>query len=348
MKRLLCGSVVLAASLGVISCNGDPTGDFRNGPTRINAEPSSVFLDQGTDEAVTVTLVDDQGDPLAGDFEIASTGAGITVARNDAFLGTTVGAPLESQAQFIITAGDTPTPSSFTLTAGGLSVDIPVSVLPVSIPAVFSNATPAMNEAVTVTAPGFIFQEGGAIIFGADTAIILSRAEDGSSVTFVPAPGSTGTAIIDSVSVDFLPDVKVSLPTAAEIAVAALTPAAGTGSTATAPSIPVPALGETVAYFDAGVFTAPDITGDGGLGAQYYTFTVTEDGDYRFVTNWAGGADIDAIVCFDAACVGGAFAGPGNAHPEDGTLTLTAGTYYFVSVLFAGTAPPNFSVTISR
>jgi hypothetical protein len=75
---------------------------------------------------------------------------------------------------------------------------------------------------------------------------------------------------------------------------------------------------------------------------------VTEAGDYRFVTDWVGDdTDLDPVVCFDVACAGGAFAGTGLDHPEDGTLTLDPGTYYFVSVLFAGPAVP-FSVTISR
>jgi len=110
----------------------------------------------------------------------------------------------------------------------------------------------------------------------------------------------------------------------------------------------VPALGGTVNFFDTGALANPDITGDGGLGAQYYRFTVTEAGDYHFVTNWPNAADLDAIVCFDAGCSDGAFAGTGSTQPEDGTLTLQPGTYFYSDVLFEGDAPPYFQLTLSH
>jgi len=344
MKRLLCGSVVLAASLVLVSCSSDPTGDFRGTPTRISAEPTSLFLDQAANADVIVTLLDDQGDPLPGAFEVTAQGNGITVAKNENFLGTTTGVPLESQAQFIVTAGDTPTPTSFTLTSGELSIDIPVKVMPTEVPtAAFSNPAPGVNDTVTVTAEGYSFLPSAAISFGGDSAIIV--ANDGTTLTFLPLPGSTGPALLEGIAIDFLPTTPLSLQTTSEISVAAFT---GTESTATAPAIPVPAAGDsTLVLFDNGTFTGLDITGDGGIGAQYYQFTVTEAGDYRFITDWSGDADIDAIVCFDAACAGGAFAGSGLTHPEDGTLTLAPGTYYFVAVLFAGAATP-FFLTIDR
>jgi hypothetical protein len=343
MKRLLCGSVVFAVSLAVASCASDPTSDFRGDPARIIADPTSLFLNQGSDKDVIVRLEDNQGDPLPGDWEITAPGSGFTVERNPDFQGTTVGVPLESEAQFIVTAGDTPTASSFTLTAGGLSLDIPVRVLPTSVVAAFSNAAPAANEPITVTAEGFTFLPNAAISVGGKAGLIL--ANDGASLTFIPAPGSAGFALIENIAVNFLPAAPLSLETTTEIAAGAFT---GTDAPATAPAMPVPAAGASVILYDDGTFTGADITGDGGIGAQYYQFTVTEAGDYQFVTDWVGDdTDIDAIVCFDAACADGAFAGSGLDHPEDGTLTLTPGTYYFVSVLFAGAAVP-FSVTVSR
>jgi hypothetical protein len=343
MKRLFGGSVVFAASLVLVSCSSDPTSDFRGTPTRIVADPSSIFLDQGTNLPVNVRLEDDQGDPLTADFEIAATGTGITVDRNEDFLGTTVGAPLGSEAQFVVFAGNTPVATSFTLTAGGLSLEIPVKVTPTSLVATFSNPAPAINEPVTITAEGFTFLPEAAISVGGKPALILSN--DGASVTFLPVPGSTGPALVEGIAVNFLPTAPLSLETTTEISVPAFT---GTESPATAPAIPVPAAGGSVLIYDGGVFAGADITGDGGVGAQYYTFTVTEAGDYHFVTDWVGDdTDIDAIVCFDAACSDGAFAGTGVTHPEDGTLTLAPGTYYFVSVLFAGPPVP-FNVTISR
>jgi hypothetical protein len=209
--------------------------------------------------------------------------------------------------------------------------------------AAFSNAAPAANEPVTVTAEGFTFLPDAVISVAGKPGLILSN--DGASLTFIPAPGSAGFALIENIAVNFLPAAPLSLETTTEIAAGAFT---GTDAPATAPAMPVPAAGASVILYDDGTFTGADITGDGGIGAQYYQFTVTEAGDYQFVTDWVGDdTDIDAIVCFDAACADGAFAGSGLDHPEDGTLSLTPGTYYFVSVLFAGAAVP-FSVTVSR
>jgi hypothetical protein len=211
MKRLLCGSVVLAASLGLVSCNGDPTSDFRDGPTLIVADPSTMFVDQGDAEEVVVKVTNDAGDPLATEWEVTETGSGISVERNPDFLPTTVGAPLESEVQFIVTAGDAPTPSSFTISAGELSLEVPVNVLPTSVPsATFSNAAPAINELVTLTAEGYTFLPDAAVVIGGDSAAVI--ANDGNSITFVPVPGSSGPA--------------------------------------TAPTLPTPALGEHTVFFD--------------------------------------------------------------------------------------------------
>jgi hypothetical protein len=352
MKRLLCGSVVLAASLVLVSCNGDPTSEGRGDPTRILAEPSSVFLDQGEDQAITVTLLDDQGDPLAGVFEIASQGSGISVVKNEAFLGTTVGIPLESQAQFIVTAGDAPLPSSFTLTAGGLSIDIPVKVTPIDLAAgVFSNPTPAVNEPVTITAEGFTFLPTADISFAGTPALVLSIAEDGSSLTFLPAPGTVGPALVDSVSINFLPGAPLSLQTTAELAVAALVPLEGTDAPATAPELTVPPLGQTLTFYDGGTYDYPSPIFGGAFGlfpARLYSFTVPTDGDYTFSLDWAGGVEDLGIYIFlpDGTTETGD-AADGLEHPEVGTFTMTAGTYLLAVVNFNATNPEFITIQLT-
>jgi hypothetical protein len=333
MKRLLCGSVVLAASFVLVSCSGDPTSDGRGEPTRITAEPTSLFIDQGTDAAVIVTLIDEQGEPLAGVFEIAATGSGITVVQNAEYLGTTVGPPLESQAQFIVTAGATPTPSAFTLTNGALSIDIPVVVLPTSIEtAVFSNPTPAMNEVVSVSAEGFSFLPDAAVSFGPDSALIL--ANDGASLTFLPAPGSTGSPLLEGIAISFLPTTPLSLPTAAPITVASLSAIPGTEDPATAPSLPVPAVDEIARLFDGPDFAA---TLD-----HFYKLTVAEAGVYTVTVDWDIGSDIDMFLCPDPGAITADcnFDGATANHPESVDFTLTPGTYFVVVDDFGPIADP--------
>jgi hypothetical protein len=129
-----------------------------------------------------------------------------------------------------------------------------------------------------------------------------------------------------------------------------LTALAGTANPNTAPEIAAPDIGGHAGIIDVGNFSGSDITGDGGVGAQYYKFTIATAGDYTFTMDWNNDADLDPVVCFDAACSDGAFAGTGTDQPEQGTLTLQPGTYYFAVVLFAqgasATNPDFFSLQI--
>lgn len=329
MKRLLCGSVVLAASLVLISCTSDPTGDFRGDPARIVADPSSIFLDQGTNLPVNVRLEDDQGNPLATEWDFTA-GNGITVDRNEDFLGTTVGAPLESEAQFVVFAGNSPGATSFTVTASGLSLEIPVKITPTSLVATFSNPTPAQNEAVTITAEGYTFLPEAAISFAGTPALLL--ANDGTSLTFLPSPGATGPAQVDGIAIAFLPTTPLSLVTTTEIAVAPLAPVAGTEDPATAPSLPVPPEGGAAGFFDG-----PDFAGGApcifGTVCRYYKLTVTEEGVYTVTLDWDIGGDIDMYLCPDPGTITGDCdfqAATGN-HPEVAEFALTPGTYFVIA-----------------
>jgi hypothetical protein len=303
-----------------VSCNGDPTSDFRGGPSQILADPSTVFLDQGNVEEVVVTLVDNQGDPLPGTWEIAEPGSGISVERNPDFLGTTVGAPLESQAQFIVTAGDAPVGTSFTLASGELSLEIPVNVLPPSIAtAAFSNATPALNEPVTLTAEGYTFLPDAFVVTG-DTAALLSN--DGSAITFIPTPGFTGPALVANITLPFLPTTPLTLPTEAEITVPAVSQVPGTEDPATAPALTAPPVGGQSSFFDLPDFAA---TAD-----HWYELTVTEAGVYTVTMDWDIGDDIDMILCNAdlSICDGQAATGD---HPEVGEYDLAPGTYLILA-----------------
>ena len=331
MKRLLGGSVVLAASLGLVSCNGDPTSDFRNGPSQIIAEPSEVFLDQGDSEPVNVRVIDEAGDPLAATWE-AEPGTGVSVERNPDFLPTTAGAPLESEVQFIVTAGSAPVATSITVTAGELSLEIPVNVMPTELAAAtFSNATPAVNEPVTLTVEGFTFLPDAAVLIGGDSAVITSNI--GESLTFVPIPGSTGVATIENISVNFLPGVPLTLPTTAELTAGPASAVAGTEDPATAPSLLTPAAGEASAFFDKPDFAAtPD---------HWYQLTVTEAGTYAISVDWDIGSDIDLIVCEGqpapdfSNCPLFSFTG----HPELVEADLAPGTYLILVEDFTGIDP---------
>ena len=345
MKRSMCGLVLFAAAAGLWSCNGDPTGDFRVGE-EVVADPTSVFVDEGSSKFVTVEVVDSQGNQLSGNFAAENVGAGITVEKDTTFLETSTGQPISTAARFIVT-GVAPGATSFDVTSGSATKTIPVRVIPLSVLATFTPAAPAADEPVTITLPaGFTFAADAGVASNLGAGIVLSVATDGTSMTALIVPGSIGPLTLSGFGAAFLPGLPLTLSTVDVITAA---PFAGIGATATAPVIPVPAVvGDSTIILGGTGWTAADITGDGGVGAQYYKFTVASAGDYHFVTNWPNDADLDAVVCFDAACAGGAFAGTGLTQPEDGVLTLAAGTYYFCVVLFAGTGPDSFNVTITK
>jgi hypothetical protein len=328
MKRSMCGLVLFAAAAGLWGCNGDPTGNFRSGETVV-ADPSTVFVDQGASKFVTVEVVDSQGNQLSGNFAAQNVGAGITVEKDTTFLQTSTGTPISTSARFVVT-GVAPGATSFDVTSGTATKTVPVSVVPTSVLATFAPVAPAPDELVTITLPtNFKFGADAGVATNLGAGIVRSVSVDSTSITALIVPG-----------------MSLSLATVDTIAAA---PFVGTGTTGTAPLIPVPAaIGDSTLLLGGTGWSGPDITGDGGLGAQYFKFTVANAGDYHFVTDWPNDADLDPVVCFDAACAGGAFAGTGSGHPEDGILTLTPGTYYLAIVLFAGTGPDNFRVTISQ
>jgi hypothetical protein len=349
MKRSMCGIALLAAATALWSCNGDPTGSIRDSGQKVLAEPTSVFVSQGATEFVTAELVDGQGNQLEVDFAPQNVGAGITVVEDSTFLQTSTG-HIQTQQRFIV-GGVAPGASSFELASGGTTLTIPVRVIPTSFAATFSNAAPAANEPVTITLPaGYKFVAGAGVSSTLGAGIVTSVAADSTSLVAVLPLGSTGQLTLDSVQAEFLAGVTLGgLPTDATITVAA-TPAAGTGSTATAPSLPVPALDATSGFFDIGTFTAADVTGDGGVGAQYYRLVITEAGDYTVTTDWpaTSTSDIDALLCPSSGCAGSLdFLGSGVAHPESGTRTLAPGTYFVAVVLFAG-GPTDFGIRIDH
>ena len=440
MNRLCHGTVVLVACVTALSC-GDPTGDLRGDPTRVSSEPSSLFIDQGATEAITVRVIDAQGNELAApvtDIVVSPVGM-VDVSIDSTFLvGTDTIAPGVIQAtrtRLNVTAVNRAA-GTIIVTAGGLSDTIPVRVLPVAteFDATFSNQAPALGESVTLTAPagfsftdssaitvavgpapivtgaagntltflpgpntagkatvtnvvpsyapalsldfttvdtigtpvidsldatfstttptsgqqvtmtapaGFTFQPTAAVSVAGTAAIVNSRAVDGSAITFQVVPGSVGAVVVDSTLLTALPQFPLSLAARDTILAGPVTTLPGTAAAATAPVVPVPAVGGGTAAFDVPDFTA---TVD-----HFYRINVAEAGDYTITLDWDVGSDIDLILCNDVACSAPDFAAATGAHPESATYTLAPGTYYILAEDFgADAAGAQITITITR
>jgi hypothetical protein len=360
MKRSMWGIAVLAAAAGVWSCNGDPTGDLRAGEN-IVADPASVFVSEGETKFVTVELVDGQGNQLATDFAAQDIAGGITVVEDPTFLQTTIGTRLPTQERFVVT-GVSPSVGSFVVTAGDVADTIPVRVLPISFAATFSNAVPAQNEVVTITAPaGFSFAAVSGVVVGADTGVVVAHAVDGTTVSFVPRPGLDTVAVRSRATVigatsALYPTVPLTLPSVDSMTIAPVASLAGTSAPGSAPTFTAPLIGFVTAWFDKGTFAGADVTPDAALGssgAQYYKIVIPEAGDYSISVSWDGPTDVDAFLCTDAACTPATVTqiGTGGGSPEASILTLAPATYFLgLPAFFAVPAeiPPRLGVTISR
>jgi hypothetical protein len=448
MKHSRFGLILLLAAAGGWACNADPTESLRETNTRIITDPAVILLPQGASILVTAQLVDEQGSQLAADFDFSNVGSGITVARDSTFLETTNGAKITTTERFVVTAVD-PVSTTFTLTAGGQTQDVPVKVVantlaaasfsnqapalgdtvtltlppnlkftadaaiffpgaagnpvvtgfsadstvmsflpapgtdttgfvsgvflayapdvpldtlettglklttPVitEIPANFSPASAAPNQAITVTAPGFKFLPDLTVSFANGSGIVTSVAADSNSATFIADPGASGAATLGNVSLDILP-VPLTLTSINTVTVSTTVPSISGTSPATAPTITIPAEGASSAFYDAGTFTGADLTGDAAT-AQYYKFVIAESGDYTFTVDWENpGADLDPALCVDVDCSdGGDFlsaSGTFTDKPETDVRTLEPGTYYLDLPLFSGTAPAWVSIKIDH
>ena len=332
MKRTMCGGFLLAGLIVSSGCSGDPTGDLVGSGITVAPSPSSVFMGQGDQEAITVSVIDAQGneqDITGFSFE---AGAGVAVTEDTTYLRTNAGGQLGTSKRLFV-QGLAPTATQVTLTANGQTVTVPVRVTPIGTTVTLSTAAPAANEGLVITLPaGYKFGAGAGASVDGTPGITTAVAPDSTSATVLLPPGTTGTIQVDSVAVDFVPGVLFSLPTTETVTVGAATPLAGTDNPATAPALVIPPPGGA-----SGLYDAPDFAASVN---RFYRLDITEPGDYDITLNWTTGSDLDLIVCFDAACSDGDGQAATGAHPEHGVYTIETApvTYYVLVNDYAGDA----------
>jgi hypothetical protein len=253
MKRLLRGSVLLAVAVGFLSCSGDPTDGFRE-PSGIVASPTVVFVDVGDTKAVVASLQDDQGNQIASDFEISAVGSGLTVVQDTAFQHTNTGASIPNQVRFQVT-GTAIANSSFTLTAGGETLVVPVRVTPGTVALGISNPTPQWGDTLVLTAPaGVLFTDSSEVTFtSAGAGDVVGVSADRTQLTVVPGPNANGPVIVDHTTVAFDEGLDFTITSEGTVVSPPLTELAVVFSN------PTPALGEAVTMtLPTGVRVLPD------------------------------------------------------------------------------------------
>jgi hypothetical protein len=206
-----------------------------------------------------------------------------------------------------------------------------------SIPLVFSTATPAAGQTVTISAAGVEFHQDLAVSFGGDDAFVVSVAADGSSAVILPPTGVDGeVAVVSNFNLASLePVTLVDVPSVATMTTTANYAPAGGGGTSFGTAIALSnAVTPTQGAFaaEAGPVTfGPDVNYLGGSnfgGPRYYVLTVATAGTYDINMGWGGGGDFDLYLRDAADAEVETSAGSGN--PEHVEAELEPGTYYIV------------------
>jgi hypothetical protein len=347
MSRATGRSIILVA--GLAACNGDPTGDLRNGVDHLSATPSAIFLTRGAVTNVTVEAVDEQGNRQGTRFTLGTVSPTIRVVEDSSFNliydshGNLVFPEKPTRLRYAVSplasAGD----ASFVVRAGGREITIPVRLVPDSVAATYSSATPAPGDTVTLTtAAPFQFRANATVDAGGARAIVVSQSA--TAISFVPLPGGpAGPATVNGVALDYATTLALSLPTTAQFTVPA--GLAGTGSLATAPLVTIPAAGSTSLFVDGGATSAIPECENSALGSpcRAYRLNLAAARTFQLRATWEGTADI-GIYFFNAAgsLLGGGCDDKGSGaagQPEACTKTLGPGTFYLTSVNFSAADP---------
>ncbi|HET9295249.1 MAG TPA: hypothetical protein VFO06_13230 [Gemmatimonadales bacterium] len=337
MNRNVRSSVLLAACVALWSCTSDPTGDMGGTPDHIIADPSTIFVVAGETEILEIQLYDDQGGPLAASYTVSNTSPNIDVTVDEEFLpeydkdGNLV-TPEDVLRLRVAVTGLSAASTSFTVSAGGVDLVVPVRVLPVSFNPTFEPAVAAYGDTVLVTAPaGYTFSDS--LIVSSDgvrDAYVVSVAPDGTSALVIPAPGTNGPLTIDGVFIDFAPGARLTLPSDGTL----VRPIQD--DPLTAPEVTIPGVGESVTIFDVP-----------GSSPQFYKFVLGTATTLKTTIDWADAdADIDVAWYDGTGAFLGYFGAGTGAHPEVSTHAFAAGTYEIGPEIYDGDPGAWYSITI--
>jgi hypothetical protein len=176
MNRVTRGTVLLAAVLVAMSCEGDPTGDLRNGADHIVATPSAIFLTSGDSTNVVIEVVDKQGNRLQGKFDLLGFDQGITVVSDTTFnnvynnKGELVPPSKWTRARYKVTANAQTGDLTWRVSGGGLDTSLSVRIVPdtsgVPVPTLSVLNVASVSDTVEAVVPApFIWRSGASVFF---------------------------------------------------------------------------------------------------------------------------------------------------------------------------------------
>jgi len=206
MTRMIRGSVLLAACVGLWSCSSDPTASEAGVPYKIVSLPSVVFVKQDSAKLVAFQLVDALDGQIPTEWTLTANSPLFTEAFDSTFRpiynpdGTLTLPGQQTEARATLT-GVALGIDTLTVTASGKTLDVIVNVVPGTLHATFSPSNPAPGDTVTMTMPPELrLDPTSAVTFtGNLPPIIVSRAADSMSLRFISAPTTMTNATVTKV-----------------------------------------------------------------------------------------------------------------------------------------------------
>ncbi len=354
-----------------VTCKEDPTASNAGKPAGITFTPNPLFLNVGDSGTVTTQVVDQTATPLVGPITGVSTDANVALVTPAAVppdpTGTTAVFKVKALA-----AG----PAYVKASGQGLTDSARVNAMPVAFTGAISSTTPAGGDIITINAtPVLKFTPATTVVFGGGPLGVITTFSTEALGVLVPF-SDAGPLTISNINVTYVQGRTVTLETTATV------PGdLRDTSYATAPTVPIPAVGDSA-------IVATDIkpgTGDSFQCVEFgpagppnfskgpcvmYRFDVPgpDSLNLLFKTDWDDAAtDVDVYVCVGTVpvdpandCGESGFTGASGRKPEflrmplvGGVRTPTPfkyppGSHWFVIELFDGTTPRNITVTIFR
>lgn len=199
VKRCLA---LLAATVAIGACSGDPTADLAGADLKIRATPGTVWMYHSKTSTVLLEAVDATGAPVPGNWTATSSGP-VAVVRDTSYQPTNTG-HLAVSAQFVISASSEGNGFVvFTGTGGVDTVQVRVAPDTNNIQLTASDSSPALFQPITLTAPAGLvftgtttvrFYKGGLAIDtvngGLSFPSITAWSADSTQITFIPGPSS--------------------------------------------------------------------------------------------------------------------------------------------------------------
>lgn len=199
VKRCLA---LIAATVVIGACGGDPTADLAGTGLKIRATPGTVWMYHSKPTTVLIEAVDATGAPQPGSWTASPTGP-LSVVFDSTFQPTNTGT-LRISSRFVISASTEGNGFVvFSGTGGADTVNVRVAPDTDNVQLTASDSSPALFQPITLTAPaGLVFTGGTTVRFyrgplpidsangGLSFPSITAWSADSTQITFVPGPGS--------------------------------------------------------------------------------------------------------------------------------------------------------------